>query len=90
MGEQDIWHGLAAVAQGVQRATEIHRVPQGDGRRDQGEATGAVLLRLSGAVAQAPEPVEATARASALRDSPLFSSAVACRLSWGVSSQSKV
>ena len=59
MGEQGIRHDLARVAQGVQHATEIHRVPQGDGRRDQGEATGAVLLRLSGAVAQAPESVEA-------------------------------
>jgi hypothetical protein len=26
MGEQGIWHGLAAVAQGIQRATEIEGV----------------------------------------------------------------
>ena len=90
--EQRIRHRVATAMQGVQCAAEINGVPQGDGGRDQGQAAGTVLLGLGRAVAQAAEPMEAhgTARASALRLSPLFSSAVACRLSEGCSSQSRV
>src|SRR4051812_8069521 len=78
--EQRIRHRVATAMQGVQCAPEITGVPQGDGGRDQGQAAGTVLLGLGRAVARAAEPMEHTARASALRLSPLFSSAVACRL----------
>ena len=59
VGEQRVRHHLAAAAQGIERTAEVDRVPQRDGGGDQGEAAGAVLLRLGGAVAQAAEPVEA-------------------------------
>src|SRR3954454_13404751 len=59
MGEQRIRHRLATTMQGVLRTAEIDGVPQGDGGRDQGQATGTVLLGLSGAVARAAEQMEA-------------------------------
>ena len=51
VGEQGVGNDLAAAAQGVHRTAEIDGVPQRDGRRDQGEAAGTVLLQLHGAVA---------------------------------------
>src|SRR5215210_1904018 len=59
VGEQGIWHRLAAAAQGILRATEIDGVPQGDGGRDQGQAAGTVLLGLGRAVTKAAKPMEA-------------------------------
>src|SRR3954453_23634967 len=102
--EQRIRHRVATAMQGVQCAAEINGVPQGDGGREQGQAAGPVLLGLGRAGAPGGGCGGAwavgrrggrsrwkhTARASALRLSPLFSSAVACRLSEGCSSQSRV
>ena len=90
VGEQRIRHRLAAAAHGIERAAEIDGVPERDRGGDEGQPARAVLQQLGRAVAQPAEAVEATARASALRLSPLFSSAVACRLSGGRSSQSRV
>jgi len=59
VGQQGVRDHLAAAAHRVEGTAEIDGVSQGDGGRDQGEATGPVLLRLGGSVAQAPEPVEA-------------------------------
>ena len=52
---------------------QIDRVPQHDGRRHQVEAAGPVALLLEAAVADFPRRLKNTARASALRASPLFS-----------------
>ena len=90
VGEQRVRHRLAAAAQGVERTAEIDGVPQRDGGGDQGEAAGAVLLRSAVRSRSRPSRWKHTARASALRASPLFSSAVACRRSAGCSSQSRV
>ena len=56
VGEQRVRRRLAAAAQSVDGSAEVHRVPQRDGGGDEGEAAGAVLLQLGGAVAQPPEP----------------------------------
>lgn len=90
VGEQQIRHRFAAMAECIQRAAEVDRVPERDGGGDQRQPAGPVLLCRGGAVAQAAEPVEADGPARALRASPLFSSAVAWRRSAGISSQSSM
>lgn len=45
VGEQRVRHRLAAVAQCVECAAEVDRVPRRDGGGDDGEATG-VCLRV--------------------------------------------
>jgi hypothetical protein len=74
VGEQCVGHRLAVAAQGLDGAAEVDRVPERDGGGDEGEAAGAVLLQLGGTVAQPSRPSrwKHTARASALRASPLF------------------
>ena len=62
---------------------EIDGVPQRDGRGDQGEAAGACCCASAPRSRRRPRRWKQTARASALRASPLFSSAVACRRSCG-------
>jgi hypothetical protein len=59
VGEERFGHHLAAVAQRVERAVQVHAVPERDSGSDEGQPAGAVLLRLDGAIAQAAEPVEA-------------------------------
>ncbi len=52
MGEQRVGDDPTSTAQDLQRAAEVDGVPQCDGSGDLGEAAGAVLLQLGGAVAQ--------------------------------------
>ncbi len=59
MGEQRIRHDVAAETDGIECAAEIDRVPQHDGRRDQGEAARAMSLGLGGAIVEPPEAMEA-------------------------------
>ncbi len=59
MGQQGVWHRLAAAAHGVERVIEINGVPQCYGGCDQGETARAVLLRFDGPIAQLAEAVEA-------------------------------
>ena len=59
VGQKRIWDQVAAAPCGIQRAAEIHGVPQRDGGRDQGKAAGPVLLGLGRTVVQSPEAVEA-------------------------------
>ncbi len=51
MGKQRVEDDLTSTAQHLRRAAEVDGVPQRDGGGDQGEAAGAVLLQLGGAVA---------------------------------------
>ena len=48
VGEQPVRDQVAVATRGIQRSAEIDGVPQCDGRGDQGEAAGAVLLGLAG------------------------------------------
>src|SRR3954453_12980035 len=59
LDEQRIRHRVATAMQGVLRTAEINGVPQGDGGRDQRQATGTVPWGLGRAAAQAAEPMEA-------------------------------
>ena len=56
VGEKVIGNVLA-LAQGTDRAVQIARVPQGDGRDEKVEAGSAMLLVLVGAVANFAEPM---------------------------------
>ncbi len=68
MGEQRVGHHVAEATHDIQRAAEIDGVPQHDGRRDQGEAAGAVLLGLGRTVVQPPEAMEAYGAAQRVSD----------------------
>ena len=58
VGEGFIFDGDTMVAQGGDRAFQVHRVPEDDGRNDQVEPACAVTLVLEASVAQVALPVE--------------------------------
>ena len=59
MGEDCLRHRNAVPAQRIQGTAEIDGVPQHDGRGDQCEPAGAMLLGLGAAITHAAEAVEA-------------------------------
>ena len=59
VGEQRIWHSLAAATHRIECAAEIDSVPQTDSGCDERQPAGSVLLSIDVAIAQATKTMEA-------------------------------
>jgi len=90
VSKQRVQDDFPAAAEVVDGTAEIHGVPEGDSGGDDREPARTTLLRFGCTIAQPTEAMKETARARALRASPLLSSTVTCRRSAGSSNQSSM